>query len=385
MDYIFNKDHKLTTSFLKNNFYKLNYSLSNTAVNYWVVLPNFVKEFVTLEKEVGSLGVKLIGQYVSNTETFFDVEVFYEHLEFDINPSDWLLRKISKLKETVVAVDEFKDNSTGVYIDLLTYKETLGGDKFISRVTVKKNFDYQEGGANYMGVRVMCREEDYNNQADMMLHTAYNWDFKDRGNWQLAERIVPLNLPLKNKISFYAFESWKVYGDEANPLTRLILNQTANRDNKGAINIFETKQLGKNNVQEVLNSLINRVPLTNIELNELEDVSTSILNPQIMLAWKTQGLIKNTEEQFEAHIIAYLIQTEISGYYIESVSSSPNFENYNWEINKRQVEMILNSLNNPSFEQEHNKTIPEPNIVTQDVKKDVNDKSDFKRSSIFFR
>jgi hypothetical protein len=386
MEFIFNKDHKLTPSYLQKNFYKINYSLSQAAVNYWAVLPNFVEQFSTLENDVENLGVKLIGQYISKNDTFLDVEIFYERLDFDINPSDWLLRKIAKLKETVIAENEVQDKSTGIYNDILTYKETAGADKFISRITVKKNFDMLLGGANYMALRVMCREEEYNTLADTMLHTAYNWDFKDKGTWQLAERIIPLTLPLHNAtISFYTFESWKVYGEDANPLTRLILHQTDNSDNKGAINIIETKLLNKDNVKEVFDGFINRVPLTDIELDELKDVSKQILNPKIKLAWSTQGLIKNTDEQFEAYVIAYLIQTEKSGYYIESVSSSPNFENYNWEINKRQVEMILNSLNNPSFEQEHKKETVAQVVATPIVSNNVDDKSDFKKKSIFFK
>ncbi|CAM3722691.1 hypothetical protein MUGA111182_05350 [Mucilaginibacter galii] len=386
MDYIFNKDHKLTPSYLQKKFYKINYSLSKEAVNYWAVLPNFVEQFSTLEKDVERLGVKLIGQYVSKNETFLDVEVFYEHLDYDINPSDWLLRKVVKLKETVLAENEVKDKSTGIYNDLLTYKETDGADKFISRITVKKNFDMQLGGANYMALRVMCREEEYNNLADMMLHTAYNWDFKDKGTWQLAERIIPLTIPLyNNTISFYTFESWKVYGEDVKPLTRLILHQTDNSDNKGAINIIETKPLNKDNVKDVFDAFINRVTLTSIELDELKEVTKSILNPKITHAWTTQGLIKNADEQFEGYVIAYLIQTEKSGYYIESISSSPNFENYNWEINKRQVEMILNSFNNPSFEQEQKKEAIEQIIITPNINKGGDEKSDFKKSSIFFK
>lgn len=382
MDYTFNKDHKLTASFLKKNFYKMNYSLSNPRLDYWIVLPNFVKEFSTIEKRIEGIDVNLIGQYISNDATFFDVEVFYEHLDFDINPSDWLIRKITKLKETVIFKNDFKDRSTGIYADILTFKETLGADRFISRITVKKNFDAELGGANYIGVRVMCREEAYNDLADLVLHTSYNWNFKNKGTWQLAERILPIGIMLTNKLTFYTFESWRVFGEEASPLNRLVIRQVDNKLNKGAINIFETKLLSDHNAKEVLDKFINRVTLTSIQLDELEDVSKSIYNPKIESAWTTQGIIKNTEEQFEAYFMAYLIQTKNSGYYFESLGSSPNYENYNWEINKRQLEMILESFDNPSFEQDREK---KDALVSQIIPKIDNDhRNDFQQGSIFF-
>lgn len=386
-EYTFKKDHELSPNFLKKNFYKLRYSLGNSNVDYWIVLPNYVKEFSTRENKLKSLDISLIGQYTSTTESFFDVEVFYEHLKFDINPSDWIMRKLSRLNETILEKDDFKDKSTGVYADVLTAKEISTGERFISRITVKKNFDYENGGANYVGVRVMCREVNYNNLSDFVLHTVYNWDFDKKGDWQLAERIVPHHIKMRNKLFFYVFESWKIFGEVAEPLNHLMIRQEANDQNSGVINIFEVETEKNANIEDLFKSYINRVELTDVDLNEIEDVSAILKNPEISHAWKREGIIQNTKEQFRSHATLYIILIENTYYYIESLGSSANYENYNWEINRRQSALILDSFNNKTFEQDNSKVIvPDKTEIVKEAE-DVpeNPEDRFKNRSIFFK
>lgn len=382
MDYTFKTEHDLTENFLKANFYKIKYALSKPSVDYWLVLPNYVKQFSMLEKHVDSLHVNLIGQYVSQSDMFLDIEVLYEHIAFDLNPSDWILKKLSKLGEAIIAKNESKD-STGIYIDLLSYKVSLANEVFISRITVKKNFDMVEGGANYIAVRAMCRESDYNKLSEVILHSVHNWDYTSKGDWQLAERLIPAKVILEQKISFYIFESWRMFKAESGNTNQIVLRQSGNQKNKGAISIFEIPNFDPLDLDNIVKKQISRVKLTDVDLQKSKMILAQVSNPRVLDAYYVDGNIKNIEEGFDAHIFAYLLKIETSSFYIECIGSKPNYENYNWEMNKRQVEMIIESLNNPKFDRIDRVTI-NSTAVSNKLNAKIEPANDLPRKSIFF-
>lgn len=382
MQYPFLVQHQLKKEDLKQNFYKLNYNLAGENLAYWVVLPTYVKEFNTTSVHVNPFGVQVIGEYLTQEGDFFYVEVFAEYLEYDINASDWLMRKLAKLDEEILDKTLSKDKSTGIYLDVLTLKNTVSNDQFISRFTARKNFDYSKGGANYIGVRVMCKAGDYDQLSDYVLHTSRSWDFQNKGNWQLAERLLPIDISKKNPITFYLFESWKMYFEDTDSKNHFLIQQRDNSENKGIINLFAIEADIYTSAQTILDTKLDRLKPSLITLNSLQEISKEIYNPRIDQIWVTEGEIKNEEEGFNAYVKIFIFRVQSNWYYLEGVGSNPNFENYNWEINKRQMEMIIDSFNNSNFDK-----IERPEILPSNIEAKITEEieqNEFRRNSIFF-
>lgn len=107
---------------MKTSFWKCNDdSYVNSALHYYLQIPNNVKPTSLMEKNiVGIDNIKEIASYRRIDENpYLEIQVVYEKLNHEINPSDWLYNLLNITKETVLHKRELKGNA-GVYLDALS-------------------------------------------------------------------------------------------------------------------------------------------------------------------------------------------------------------------------------------------------------------------------
>lgn len=122
-----------------------------------------------------------------------------------------------------------------------------------------------------------------------------------------------------------------------------------------------------NQVQK--NALRNIYNLEGVSLDISEMVKIETANPFIKSLFQMEGEIDYSLENFSANIRVYVIQTNSGWYCINLVGPKPNLQNYFWEVNKRTLEIIINSFNNLKMEhsQEYSR-IEIPNSKEQSYK-----------------
>jgi len=349
--YPFPVEQKLQPEFLTQNFWKCHYTSAKDQLHYWIVLPNNVKP--TKLEPVPILAVQLtnIGQYNSiDNGPYLEVEMVTEHVAYDINASDWLLKKIVLTGESILEFREIEGRSTGKYLDVLTIKKTAGGEEIISRFTALKDHDQLQGGANLFCVKAACIANDYETLADTILQIVTNWDLINKSDWQMAESLTPFHCEVAEPVSFYVPVSWQIkfQADNNSSFSRFVFSHEINNENKGVINGFFYDALSATNVTAVYDRSFGRFTHLKYELSALEKLRS--LNPSIKELWSASGFIEREEENFAALLEINIIKTVNGWYYFETIGPKPNLENYCWEINKRCTEMILDSFNNMSFE-----------------------------------
>ncbi len=128
------------TSEMKTSFWKCNDdSHINSALHYYIVIPNNVKPTSLMEKNiVGIDTIKEIATYKRiDDKPYLEIQVVYEPLTHEINPSDWLYNLLKITKEKIINKREVKGNA-GIYLDALTSKVMTNGEEVISRTTAPK-------------------------------------------------------------------------------------------------------------------------------------------------------------------------------------------------------------------------------------------------------
>lgn len=364
--YSFPTDQTLTDDYLKENFWRCLYTSAEEPLHYWIVLPNHVKPTKLEPSPIKQLGLVNIGQYNRiGDAAYLEVQVVYEHSPYEMNASDWLLKKLYLNGETIIDFREIKGQSTGTYIDVLCRKVLSGDQEVISRCTVIKNFDELRGGANYFCVKCSCDGADYEQQALSILQIVSNWDMTHKGDWQMAERLYPFAYPFTEPVSFYVPESWEIKFDTENTgsLARFTMAHNVGEMNHGMLNVHFYDSFAAKAPDGIYQKSSSRLSSLKREVGELNTFPNQ--NPHILGSWALEGIVSQEEENFKAQISVLIIQTLKGWYYFEMIGPRPNLVNYYWEINKRCLELILDSFNNSKLEMRPESSVG-PGPVTPD-------------------
>ena len=202
---------------IKANYWKCLYtSADKKMLQYWVILPNRVKPAELTPQHLPEVGLTNLGRYATDdAQPYMEVWAAYERCQWEMNPSDWLFNKLELMGEKVLNQRLIAHPSgSGLFADVLTLKTHSSGDEVISRYTVQKDYNPQEGGGNYFLIKAACAARDYPALANDIYFTVVNWDLLHRSNLVLAELLKTVNLSAKNSSGFKVPESWQV-----NPLT----------------------------------------------------------------------------------------------------------------------------------------------------------------------
>ncbi|WP_462267451.1 hypothetical protein [Mucilaginibacter sp.] len=355
-------EQQLQPAYLKEHFWKCNYTSVDAPLQYWILLPNTVKPVVTNPVAHTELKLTSIGQYCTvDNSAYLEVQMLYEHVSYEMNAADWLLKKLAIMSEVVLHVRELKGKSTGNYLDVLTCSTWPNGDQMVSRFTVLKDYDIERTGANLLCVKVTCKIEDYPDYAYQILQIAGNWNFIHLSDWQMAEYLFPFEYDFTEKVSFYLPESWEIQFETNNTklFSRFIFIHTVLGKNKGIINACFYALAQADSAANLYQKAISNLLLSSPEIQPLQpEVCT---NPQVKEFFTATGTLSYEGEKNSAYLKIYILKTVGGWYYFEQIGPKPNLENDFWEVNKRAMEIVTDSFNNRSFDK---KDIVMPPVTT---------------------
>lgn len=355
--YSFPINQEFSNIYLQENFWKCLYTSIEENLHYWVILPKNVKPNKLEPIIIHELSLLNIGQYIrEDSSPYLEVQVAYEHYIYEMNASDWLKKKLHIMGEEIIQERIIKGKSTGDYIDVLCRKNISGTD-IISRFTVLKDYDITKGGANYICVKVSCEEKDYENLCYTILQIATNWDLLNKSDWQMAELLTPFTDNFVEPVKFFVPNSWEAnaFIKTNSEFSHYIFEHIVDGKNKGVINTFFHKSVAYTQIEDVLKSKIKRftneieglsceiIEVVNIEKNEIR-------NPKIEELYNVFGNMSSQNSNFFSNLMISVIKTNNGWYYFESIGPKPNLVNNYWEVNKRALEIMIDSFDNLSFE-----------------------------------
>lgn len=334
---------------LKTSFWKCNDdSRSNSTLHYYLEIPNNVKPTNLDERNIRGIdSIKEIASYKKIDETpYLEVQVVYQTLEHEINPSDWLYNLLKITNEEIIQKREIKGNS-GVFLDALTSKEYPNGETVISRSTAQKNYDPSTKSAVIVSVKVSCSIKDYPILAEKIMAIATGWNFINKSDYQLAEDLKRYNTEKKNELSFYFPASWEggKFVPKNNLPDRFAVFNKQNRDKvKGTINIFvSTDQSSKD---QLLNEALSRFEKNNIQVDlpELKESENIPLNEYYSEKWESFGSINDLNDKFDGDIRITIVKTKDEYLLAELVGPNRNLDYYNSARNNRAFDIVLQTL-----------------------------------------
>jgi hypothetical protein len=349
---LFPTEQSLPEDYLRSNFWKCNFTSADKPLQYWILLPETVKVININAIENKELKLTTLGQYSSIGDIpYLEVQVFYEHVAFEINPSDWLIKKLAIMGETIINVREIKGKSTGIYVDILTRRKWPSGEDMVSRFTVLKDSDQNRSGANIFCTKTTCLEKDYQEYALIMLQIVANWDFIYKSNWQMAEFLFPFKYKFTESVSFFVPESWDIKFDEnnSNTFSRFLIEHNVKGISTGVINVHFYDLLTGTDSSAIFKRAFSRLSDFQHTLSQLTFEDS--LNPLIKELSVATGTLEYEKESDAAFLKIYIVKAAVGWYYFEVIGPRPNLENDYWEVNKRTMEIILDSFNNLEFAQ----------------------------------
>jgi hypothetical protein len=352
--YRFPIEQELSVSYLKENFWKCNFTSAEYPFQYWIILPNSVKPTSIETKEIKGIGLTIIGQYTRIDDSpYLEVSVAYEFCKYEMNASDWLQKKLYQMGEQIINYREIDGKSTGKYLDILTFKIMHSGEQVVSRFTCLKDYDKEKMGANYFCVKVSCLANDYDDLALTILQIATNWDLLNKSDWQMAESIIPFEFDFNEKILFYYPSSWEAgIENQSTPhKQRFIFRHDVMNLNKGILNMIVYPINLYEKPEKVFVSSIenfNNIEGTTINYQPIQELENT--NPFIKTLYFSSGTIENMNENFYANLQSYIFNSNSNWFVMLMIGPKPNFENHFWEINKRMTEIIIESFNNLKFQ-----------------------------------
>ncbi|AOR58550.1 hypothetical protein [Pectobacterium parmentieri] len=341
----------LTTNIedIEANYWKCLYtSTDKKMLQYWVILPKRAKPAELTPQHIAEVGLTNLGRYVTDdAQPYMEVWAAYERCQWEMNPADWLFNKLELMGEKVLNQRLIVHPSgSGLFADVLTLKIHSSGDEVISRYTVQKDYNPEEGGGNYFLIKAACAARDYPVLANDIHFTVVNWDLMHRSNLALAELLKTVNLSNKHGSSFKVPESWQV-----KPLTetRLVVEHTFEGVNFGVINLCFYSQEMLFTAQDVFSVSTKRfhdhepaVTLTTDELSSIPNEFNSSLGETLLTC---RGDIFSTEEKMRAIYQCYIFSAGKIWCYVELVGRHRNHRDYHFEANKRCMDIILSSIN----------------------------------------
>ncbi|HAZ75290.1 MULTISPECIES: hypothetical protein [Enterobacteriaceae] len=333
---------------IEANYWKCLYtSTDKQMLQYWVILPKRVKPAELAPQHIAEVSLTNLGRYVTNdTQPYMEVWAAYERCEWEMNPADWLFNKLELMGEKVLNQRLIVNPAgSGVFADVLTLKTHSSGDEVISRFTVQKDYNPDEGGGNYFLIKAACAARDYPALANDMFFTVVNWDLLHRSNLALAELLKSVSLSNKNSSGFKIPDSWQV---KALTDTRLVVEHTFGDINYGVINLCFYSQETLFNAQDVFMVATKRfhehepaVALTTEALSTVKNEFSPSLGETLSTC---QGELVSAEEKMRAMYQCYIFSVGKIWCYAELVGRHRNHSDYHFEANKRCLEIILSTF-----------------------------------------
>lgn len=338
-----------------DSFWKSVYtSVPQDALHYWILLHSKLQSISLEPVFLDDLSLTIIGQYRTAPEAHvhdpMEVMVAYERYPYEMNASDWLIKKLTMSGETILNKRTIYNLDSGKYLDALCYKKFPSGDEVISRFWVLKQYDKTEGGGIYLMVKASCLKSNYAKNAYHLLHIIANWGLTNKSASTRTEKLKIVKTNNAEPCQFYLPESWEVQRgnkSEAN-ISHYVLLHNLNKTNAGAINITACSSSLFNTADQVLHSSFDRFDLVNDlthSLNPLQQTEESLIyNPSIDELYETSGFI--IADNIKLSVDIRIVKTKVAWYYIETVGPQANDQDHFWEVNQRCLELIVDTLNN---------------------------------------
>lgn len=333
---------------IEANYWKCLYTSTEIKMlHYWVVLPKRVKPAELNPVHLAEVGLTNLGRYVTGDEQpYMEVWAAYERCQWEMNPADWLSKKLDLMGERVLNQRLiFHPSGSGFFADVLTLKVHSSGDEVVSRYTVQKDYNPQEGGGNYFLLKASCASRDYPTLVDDIHFTVVNWDLLNRSNMSLAELLYNVNLSNKKNSNFQVPESWMV---KQITQTRLVVEHTIEDVNYGVINLCFYSEEMVFTAQDVFSVSTKRfhdnqpvINLTTDALSIIPNELNSTLGEQLSTC---TGEILCTEEKMRAIYKCYIFNIGKVWCYAELIGRHRNKDDYHFEANKRCLEIIISSF-----------------------------------------
>jgi len=350
-DIFFPEKNAYEFDYHKGNLWRCRYTSADAkSLHYKMLLPLTVKPISIKPKLVEGVGnLYTIGSYQTISEAqspFMEVDVVYEHIENDIDASDWLDKVLSFLGEEVIHRRDYYSVS-GKYSDVLTSNE-FDGDKVISRIRVFKNYDFEHKGAYLIMVKISCPYKDYESLAEYFLHCIKSFTFINDSKWHLAEELKSINLDIPTNYSFFYPILWQYaerYNNEKMSFFSLSLKDAGGISGR-IYGYFLCHNAGIN--KETFCNLITKgvkepeySGIDKILLNEVSDV----FNKQISELWSGTFSVSDTQKH-NGELVVFAGRLGNAWFYFIGVSANRTSSFMSWAAVKRAMDIIINSLNN---------------------------------------
>lgn len=348
--YPFPKNVSYSIEYQKEHFWRCSYSsTSSEALYYKIVLPMYVKPVLTKPTEIEGLGVTMIGLYrttKAQEKPYLEVSIAYKAIENEINASDWLYHVLDLMGETIIDKRTFFAES-GEYVDVLTQK-MYGTENMMSRYRVNKDSGMESEGANFFLVKATCHEEDYVALNEDILQSITWFILVNENEWKMAESLKSINADSPERLSFYYPASWSVshIEDSVPGLNHYALSHIIGKKKETMMNLFfmvPDKQVTAHFIFDTMFKRLEKV--IHLDPPTLTK-SVNQRNVKLDQLWTTQIEISNEDEISRNLLNVYVGCVGSLWFYFELISPHPDKSFYDWAVNKRALEIILNSLNN---------------------------------------
>ncbi|WP_414147502.1 hypothetical protein ACMGGR_18205 [Erwinia sp. BNK-24-b] len=345
VNYAFPVSSDLTKEEMQQHFWKCLYTSSEQEMlHYWVVLPKNIKPAELEPMAFPGTGLTNIGRYFTTDESpYLEVWVAYERCQWEMNASDWLFKKLALTGEKVLhrrLVGNAAEN--GIFADVLTVKTHSSGDEVISRFTVQKDYNRDKGGGNYFLLKASCASRDYAALANDIYFTVVSWDLLHRSNLPLAELLTSVDLG--GESAFKIPLSWHAKTIAEN---RIVVDHTIEGINYGVINFYFYSASECYSVENAFNKSTARFhqhdDSVTLVANELEDYPNDI-NDRLGKITTCTGEVYSEKDKMRAFYQSYIFNYSGVWCYVELVGQHRTNKSYNFEANKRCVEIILATL-----------------------------------------
>lgn len=347
--YPFPDEVSYSIEYQKEHFWRCVYtSTSNESLHYKIVLPIRVKPAAIKPKEIEGLGITTIGLYRTpeDVDRYLEVVVAYETVTNEINGSDWLYHILELMGETIINKKESSFES-GNYADVLTQKK-FGDETMISRFKVIKDSDEESGGANLFLIKSTCHEKNYVALHEDMLQSI-SWLFIINGNeWKLAEMLKSITTKTPTSLYFYYPGSWAIrkIDVQMDNFSHYALSREIEKTTKTMMNLFFMALNKDVTAQFIFNTIFQR-----LDKNLLVSTPTlikvdSTFNKHIDELWWGETQAATEDNLVHAVMNVYVGKIGELWFYNESISPLQEDSFYSWAINKRALEIVVNSINN---------------------------------------
>lgn len=304
----------------------------------------------------------IIGVYRSAAENpdVMELLVSYERSLYELNGSDWLIKKLLMSGEIILNTRILYDVEHGEYLDVLSYQRRPSGQEVISRSTVYKEYDEVVGGGIYFIVKASCLKKNYTKHAYDLLHMITHWELINKCDMTRSEKFQIVSIHDVVPCQFYIPASWMIrHSHDNNPLvSRYVFLHNLGDQNIGAINLYVFRADLAQTAVEILEASFDRIASENDVKHTLYKLRKKQIN-HIYNLEIDEVYTASAEVFYEQKTILIeikIVKTKRAWYYIEVAGPRANVGNLYWEANQRCLEMIVDSLHNlklnkrPNFE-----------------------------------